>query len=339
MPRMSPRSFVVRRNQSQWTLFQFLRRLLGKKAERTPASLRVLVNGRPCPDLQRRLKTGDEVRVETKKGEQRHKGELGRPAPGERKQAASPPAAAKSGKRTGIRIVHVDDDIVVVDKPAGLTTVRHAAEIEEMGQRARRFLPLTLLDLLPPLLPGQARKRRVRAVHRLDRETTGLVVFALNPKAETALGKQFRAHSIERRYLALVRGAAQEGRIESHLVRDRGDGRRGSGPAEEGQRAVTLVRVRERFGTDFTLVECELQTGRTHQVRIHLGEAGTPLCGERLYDRPLHGPPLPDASGAERPLLHAAVLAIDHPVTGERLRWESRPPDDLHRIVRKVRGG
>jgi 23S rRNA pseudouridine1911/1915/1917 synthase len=131
-----------------------------------------------------------------------------------------------------------------------------------------------------------------------------------------------------------VRGEAKDASIESKLVADRGDGRRGSG--EGGQTAVTQVRVVERLG-DFALVECELETGRTHQVRIHLGEAGTPLCGERVYDRPLHGKPLPDGSGAKRPLLHAAYLAIDHPETGKRLEWRAKTPNDMTELIARCR--
>src|SRR5207244_4334096 len=120
----------------------------------------------------------------------------------------------------------------------------------------------------------------------------------------------FRAHSVERCYLAIVRGRARPQRIESWLVRDRGDGRRGSAPKPgEGQRAVTHVHLVEELG-GYTLVECRLETGRTHQVRIHLGEAGTPICGDHVYDRPLHGRPLPDASGMTRIALHAATLGF-----------------------------
>ena len=171
-------------------------------------------------------------------------------------------------------------------------------------------------------------------MHRIDKETSGLVVLALTPEVESHLGKQFRAHTIGRHYLALVRGQAKEARIESHLVADRGDGRRGSG--DEGQLAITHVRVVEALG-DFTLVECELETGRTHQVRIHLGEAGTPLCGERIYDRPLHGKPFPDGSRAKRPMLHAAYLAIDHPVTGKRMEWQAKMPKDMAEMVMRLR--
>jgi 23S rRNA pseudouridine1911/1915/1917 synthase len=238
-------------------------------------------------------------------------------------------------------VVFADDYVVVVDKPAGLTTMRHAEEAREHGARAQRFLPATLQDVLPGLLPrGRGGKAAtVRAVHRLDKETTGLVVFARTPAAEGHLGKQFRAHSTERLYRALVRGRAKDARIESWLVADRGDGRRGSGTEPgTGQRAVTHVRVVEELG-EFTLVECRLETGRTHQVRIHLGEAGTPLCGERVYDRPPNGRPLPDGSGARRVMLHAAVLGFQHPGTGERVRWTTTLPKDMADLLQRLRRG
>jgi 23S rRNA pseudouridine1911/1915/1917 synthase len=225
--------------------------------------------------------------------------------------------------------------VVVVEKPPGMTTHRHADEAAEFGARARRFLPPTLADLLPPLLPGNG---PVRAVHRIDRDTSGLVVFARTPEAEAHLGKQFRAHRVARRYLAITRGTPPEGRIESWLVRDRGDGRRGSGSPEKGQRAVTHVRVLEELGS-CALVECRLETGRTHQVRIHLGEAGAPLAGERVYDRPLHGAPVPDPSGAPRVALHAARIGFVHPTTGEWREWESPLPDDLEAVRRRLRPG
>ena len=95
---------------------------------------------------------------------------------------------------------------------------------------------------------------------------------------------------------------------------------------------MTHIAIVEELGA-FTLVQCRLETGRTHQVRIHLGEAGTPLCGETVYDRPLHGQPLPDKSGATRPMLHAAVLGFVHPSTGERMRFAAEPPADFTAIL------
>jgi 23S rRNA pseudouridine1911/1915/1917 synthase len=243
---------------------------------------------------------------------------------------------AATGSARAIRLVYADEHILVVDKPAGLTTVRHAGERAELGRR-QKYLPPTLVDLLPQLVkarPGE----RFRAVHRLDKETSGLLVLARTPRAERELGLQFRKHSIERHYLALVRGQARDERIESYLVDNRGDGRRGSGAADEGQHAVTHVKVLETFG-HFSLVQCALESGRTHQVRIHLGERGTPLCGERIYDRPLHGRPLPDPSGTKRPLLHAASLTLDHPVTGKRLTWRAPLPKDMQDCLRRWRAG
>jgi 23S rRNA pseudouridine1911/1915/1917 synthase len=251
-------------------------------------------------------------------------------------------------------IRYADPHIVVVDKPAGLTTMRHAREAAEFGRRARRYLPATLADLLPALLarrkgaqaqrssskrPGPSRSRfgSVRAVHRLDKDTSGLVVFARNSNAERQLGKQFRSHTIERRYVALVRGRAKPGLIESFLIEDRGDGRRGSASEPgQGKRTVTHVKIIEELG-DYTLVECRLETGRTHQVRIHLGEQATPICGERIYDRPLHGKPLPDGSGARRLALHASRLGFHHPATGKRMIWHSPLPNDLQEILKRLR--
>jgi 23S rRNA pseudouridine1911/1915/1917 synthase len=318
MPR---RSFVVSRSQAGQPVASLLRnflRLSWSEARRLVQSRQVILAGKPCLDANRRVTAGQRIDVRAK------------------------PTEKPRTKAGGPIIRFTDDQIVVVEKPPGLTTMRHPEETAEFGGRARRYLPPTLLDLLPPLLantPGPKRSRRssVIAVHRIDKETSGLVVFARTRDAVTHLGRQFREHTIERRYLALVRGQAKDARIESWLVHDRGDGRRGSGQPGEGQRAVTHVKVVERLG-DFTLVECRLETGRTHQVRIHLAEAGTPLCGERIYDRPLHGKPLPDASVAPRVALHAAFLAFDHPVTGKRMKWSSPLPPDLAALVRRWRG-
>lgn len=315
---MATRSFVITAQESGQGVGDVLRRRLGlsrPEAERLVRDQRVRLNGRPCRDIAWRVRAGQRLEVQPRQA-----------------QAAVPAAH-------GIKIRYADAHVVVVDKPSGLTTMRHASEAAEFGTRARRFLPATLADLLPPLLAGKqgGKAPRLRAVHRLDRDTSGLVVFARTAEAERHLGRQFRAHTIHRRYLALVRGRAVPGRVESHLVRDRGDGRRGSAPTPgTGQRAVTHIEVVEELG-DFTLVTCRLETGRTHQVRIHLGERGTPICGERVYDRPLHGRPVPDTSGAPRLALHATLLGFEHPATGQRMQWESPLPQDLSRVVASLR--
>src|SRR5439155_2870714 len=131
-----------------------------------------------------------------------------------------------------------------------------------------------------------------------------------------------REHSIDRAYLAIVLGDVAEQTIESRLVRDRGDGQRGcTSQPDAGQRAVTHVRPVEQL-REHTLIECRLETGRTHQIRIHLSEAGHPLCGDTVYRGPRNRKLLPDRSGAPRLALHAAELSFDHPVTGERLHFE-----------------
>ena len=274
----------------------------------------VRICGGVCVDPERRVKAGQHIQLDAK------------------------PRSATKTSVPAIVVRFVDEHLVVVEKPPGMTTVRHADEVEALGRRAKKFLPPTLVDLLPAILAqqGHRSKDRIRAVHRIDKETSGLVVLTRTPDAERHLGKQFRAPTIGRHYLALVRGHAKEARIESHFIADRGDGRRGSSETAEGQLAITQVQVVETLG-NFTLVECRLETGRTHQVRIHLGEAGTPLCGERIYDRPLHGKPQPDQSGAKRPLLHAAYLAVDHPVTGKRLEWRAELPKDMSELVKRWR--
>jgi 23S rRNA pseudouridine1911/1915/1917 synthase len=332
---MPPRSFTVARSEQGRSLADVLRarlRMSREEAVRLVQQRRVQLHGSPCLDPARRVHPGQRIEV------------LAPPPDGatsSRRKTQRGETADRSNKGPRPILRHVDEHIVVVEKPAGLTTMRHAHETAEFGSRARRFLPPTLADLLPQLIAEhqQGKPGRVRAVHRLDKETSGLVVFARTALAERHLGQQFRAHSTERLYRALVRGKARSERIESWLIDDRGDGRRGSSSKPgEGQRAVTHVRVVEELG-DYTLVECRLETGRTHQVRIHLGEAGTPLCGETVYDRPLHGAPMPDGSGAPRVALHAATLGFVHPETGQQVRWESPLPADLAGVLERLRAG
>lgn len=231
-------------------------------------------------------------------------------------------------------IIYQDDAVVVANKPAGFTTMRHASEAAEFGARGKTYLPKTFADWLPILLgePG----RKLIPVHRIDRDTTGLVVFARNKTAAEKLMEQFKKHNVERRYWALVRGTPKSTRLESFFVEDRGDGRRGSSSTDQpGKKAVTFVKVIEQW-PGFALVECRLETGRTHQVRIHLGEAGTPLCGETVYDRPINGAPFPDKSGATRPMLHALRLGFAHPVSNDFLSWDISAPRDFETLRQRL---
>src|SRR5207253_3029188 len=162
-------------------------------------------------------------------------------------------------------------------------------------------------------------------------ETSGLVVFARTVTAERELGKQIHRHTVVRGYLAIVRGSVEAQTIRSRLVRDRGDGRRGSTNLPgQGKEAITHVEVVERL-PKYTLVVCRLETGRTHQIRIHLAELGHPVCGEKVYG------PRGDDSAAPRLALHAAELGFKHPVSGEELRWAMPLPADLEEFVRRLR--
>jgi 23S rRNA pseudouridine1911/1915/1917 synthase len=342
---MPPIQFLVEYRERNDTVAELLRkrfRLTWTQAKRVVERGHVRIAGQTTRAPEQRVKKGNRVWIAAGAIEVKTL-----PLPGEPKKSAKAEPAPKTRSELKdkpktvpeipIEIVYSDDAVVVVNKQAGLTTVRNAEEAAEFGARAKKFLPKTLADLLPAALG--APNKPVFAVHRIDRETTGLVVFARTKAASEHLMKQFRKHSTERHYLALTRGTPPERRISSILVEDRGDGRRGSKPKgsqEAGKSAVTHVRVIESFA-DFALVECKLETGRTHQVRIHLGESGFPLCGEVVYDRPPHGRKYPDGSGAKRPMLHAARLGFLHPETEEAMRWDVPPPRDFTQLLQLFR--
>lgn len=365
---MPPIQFVVDRRDAGQTLAAVLKARFGipwAQAKRIVAGGHVKMSGQVETDVARRVKLGKRVELaagvvevkkaagskkETEKGSRgdKEKGRLGDkakkaapklvPAPKKPEKQRLAPASPQLVLDPSC-IVYVDDAVVVVNKPVGLTTMRHKDEVEEFGEHGQKFLTRTLAGMLPTLLGTP--DRAVTAVHRLDRDTSGLVVFARTRAAGENLTLQFRKHSTERRYLALTRGVPKSGRVASVFVRDRGDGRRGSTTdliAEDGKRAVTHVAVLETFGI-FALVECRLDTGRTHQVRIHLGEAGAPLCGETVYDRPISGKPAADGSGAKRPMLHATRLGFTHPETGDAVSWEVPPPADFAEVLTRLRKG
>jgi 23S rRNA pseudouridine1911/1915/1917 synthase len=173
-------------------------------------------------------------------------------------------------------------------------------------------------------------------VHRIDKETSGLLAFAKTKLAERELAALFRAHEVERTYLCVAQGRVRDRRIESMLVTDRGDGLRGSTRRPgQGKRAVTHVRVVEELPLA-TLCEVRLETGKTHQIRIHLAEDGHPLVGEKVYVRDLlkrGGEPLP----ASRLLLHAATLGFVHPVTKKQVQLRAEPPEDFSRELKRLR--
>jgi 23S rRNA pseudouridine1911/1915/1917 synthase len=291
-------------------------------ARRLVHNRHVQVNGNLCVDEGRKLQAGDVVKIWQEPRE-------------------APP------RPEDIKIRHIDGHLVVVEKPAGVTTVRHAEE--QLWPNRRKQSHPTLDEIVQQILTrkaaGKRRPRgkqahgaRVRPVHRLDRDTSGLMVLALSADAERGLIQLFRKHDIHRLYHAIVQGQVEERTFESNLVRDRGDRRRGSTTLPGvGKRAVTHVRPLEHLG-DYTLIECRLETGRTHQIRIHLAEAGHPVCGEKVYNQPLFDKLVKDHSGAQRQMLHAAELGFVHPITGEKLHFKMPLPMDMARLLVKLRG-
>lgn len=310
---MAAQVFVVAADQSNATLAALLRRSVPEQSwsavRRLIEARRVKVSGDLCLDPARRLKEGDTVEL------------LPRPLP-------------LPQERQPIDIAYRDEHVIVVNKPAGLNTVRHPAE-RRFSERRKQLTP-TLEDLVPKLIGAQG--SRLRVVHRLDKETSGLVVFARTVAAERGLGRQFHAHTVQRRYLAIVPGKVAPQRIATRLVRDRGDARRGSTSVPGvGKEAVTHLEVVERL-PGHTLLACRLETGRTHQIRIHLAELGHPVCGEKVYNRKPNGEIIPDDSQAPRLALHAAELGFVHPITGAELHWARPLPVDLEQFVRRLRG-
>jgi 23S rRNA pseudouridine1911/1915/1917 synthase len=316
-PRLDP--FPVPADQAGSTLAAVLRtRLPGqswRQVRELVAARRVKVRDELCLDPARRLKEGDTVEL------------LPRPAPQPRQPEQ-------------VVLRHLDEHVVVVEKPAGLCTVRHPLE-RAWSERRRELVP-TLEDVVPRLISRAEHLRgpqpRLRVVHRLDKGTSGLVVFARTVAAERGLGKQFHAHTVTRRYLALVPGRVGEQRVRTFLIRDRGDGRRGSTDVEAaGKEAITHLEVAEQL-PGYTLLRCRLETGRTHQIRIHLAELGHPVCGERVYNHRRDGTVLEDRSGTPRLALHASELGFHHPLSRAPMHWEMPLPADLAALLERLRG-
>lgn len=225
-----------------------------------------------------------------------------------------------------MRILHRDEHVLAIDKPAGLLTVPGRGEEG-------------------PALSAQVREiaREALPVHRLDRDTTGVVLFALNREAHRALNAAFESRRAEKKYLALVRGdLAKARRIDLPLTEVRAGRVRAGG---KGARpAMTEVGPEERFGA-YTFCTCHPRTGRRHQIRVHLAEIGHPLAIDPRYgeDRPLRvgdlwsGAPDPDSVVLDRTPLHAASLRVPHPGKGGWLRVESPLPDDMARCLDLLR--
>ncbi len=256
----------------------------------------VLVDGTPRPKSHR-LAGGEEVRLEPPL-----------PAP----EPEPPPL--------DLRIAYEDEHLLVVDKPAGL--VVHPGAGASAG---------TLVQRLAAHGPAGGPPGRPGIVHRLDRNTSGLLVVARSEQAYTGLRALVRRRALEREYLALVGGRprSRRGRIEAPIGRDRRDPTRRSLDTDAPKDAVTGFEVVELL-PEHALLRVRLETGRTHQIRVHLAAIGLPVAGD-----PVYGAPLP---GLDRQFLHAARLAFAHPVTGGRVEAESPLPEELAAALARVRG-
>ncbi len=248
-----------------------------------------------------------------------------------------------------LTVVWEDADLIVIDKPAGL--VVHPAPGTPTGT-----LVNALLAHCGDTLSGIGGERRPGIVHRIDKDTTGLLVVAKSDRAHHGLAAQFEDHSVTRRYVALVHGAPSAAdprlrglrgisfeaggilRIATNLARHKTDRQRQAVVWEQGRHAVTHVRVTDELaGGAAALVECWLETGRTHQIRVHMAYAGHALLGDQTYgNRRRLSDKTPGAAAAmafPRQALHAATLGFIHPVSGEPLEFASPLPDDMQALI------
>jgi len=252
-----------------------------------------------------------------------------------------------------LTVAYEDAHLIVVDKPAGM--VVHPAPGAWTGT-----LVNALLAHCGDSLSGIGGEKRPGIVHRIDKDTSGLLVVAKSDAAHHGLSGQFAAHTTERLYTALVWGEPRASdsrlaglpatsfepgwiRIETTIGRSRTDRKKMAVGIRDGRHAITRVSLREALGAA-TLVECRLETGRTHQIRVHLAHVGHPLVGDQTYGRARIPPQsLPEVSRVAirafpRQALHAATLGFVHPVTGETMRWTSPLPDDITRLCALFRG-
>jgi 23S rRNA pseudouridine1911/1915/1917 synthase len=268
------------------------------EAQRAIAEGRVLVDGRELPKSHRLV------------GGERIEADIG----AEELPAEGPP----------VPLAYRDDNLLVVDKPARLPT--HPTEHHRSGTLVNRLLGmgLPLSSVGGPLRPG--------IVHRLDAGTSGLMLVACDDETHIALAAMLKRHDVDRRYLALVRGAPAADRfaIEAALGRV---GARVRVDVTGGRPAETAIEVRERFA-HASLLEAAPRTGRTHQIRVHLAAIGNPILGDARYGG---GGSDAAALGLRRPFLHSWRIGFEHPITGERIERESALPEDLAAALERVR--
>lgn len=235
-----------------------------------------------------------------------------------------PPTSDAIAQDIPLTVLFEDEHLMVIDKPAGL--VVHPAPGHPDGTLVNAVLHHTRVDHDDE----NEKAQRPGIVHRLDRDTSGIMVVAKSLRAKDGLVTLFQAHDIERMYLAIAMGKLPaELTIDTLHGRHPTDRKKFSSKVVRGKQAVTHIKVREKIGTA-SLIECRLETGRTHQIRVHLADYGAPLLGDVTYGKTPKEPGLKEiATALGRQALHAAVLGFVHPVTDEKLRFETEPPEDF----------
>ena len=270
----------------------------------------VLIDGNVCTEKKHKCKAGEKVTV----------------------SIPVPKLLEAEPEDIPLDIVYEDDNLLVVNKPAGM--VVHPAPGNFSGTLVNALMHHcgdNLSSINGVIRPG--------IVHRIDKDTSGLLVVAKTDAAHTGLSEQMAEHSITRRYIAIVYSNIKEddGTVDEAIGRDPSNRLRntvlheGMQGFQSAKPAVTHYKVLERFG-DFTLIEARLETGRTHQIRVHMTHIRHPLLGDELYG------PARNKQGAKRQMLHARVLGFVHPVSGEYMEFESPVPEDFQKVINKLRG-
>lgn len=223
-------------------------------------------------------------------------------------------------------IIYEDEDVAVLNKARGM--VVHPAPGNYTGTLVNALLYhcSNLSGINSAIRPG--------IVHRLDKDTSGIMIVAKNDAAHISLSQQIQSKTAVRTYLAVVRGniKTDSGTIETQIARDKTDRKKMAVVKEGGRDAITDYEVLERFGK-YTLVRCKLRTGRTHQIRVHMEYLGYPLVGDPKYS------PMKTPFGIKGQALHSHTLEFTHPRTGERMKFEAPLPEDMHKIITRLHNG
>ncbi len=223
-------------------------------------------------------------------------------------------------------IIYEDDDVIVVNKVRGMVVHPAAGNYSGTLVNALLYHCKNLSGINGVIRPG--------IVHRLDKDTSGIMICAKNDQAHLSLSQQIQAKTAQRTYLAVVRGniKTDSGIIETQIARDKNDRKKMAVVKENGRDAVTEYEVVERFGK-YTLVRCKLRTGRTHQIRVHMEYLGYPLVGDPKYS------PMKTPFAIQGQALHSQTLEFTHPRTGERMHFEAALPEDMHKIIMRLHLG